>query len=255
MFWRKDRYKKHRRKSLWRRLMSIGPWVRWGITALFIFLIVDSYYLSTVWPDWKKLSVGATPRSSFINRYQSLHHRKKWPRLQWKPVTIDEMPKHMQRAVVVAEDSRFYWHEGFDLTAFKEAMDYNVTERRFAFGASTISQQTVKNLFLSPSKNPLRKWHELIMTWGMEKNLTKKRILELYLNIVEFDRGVYGVEAAARHYWGIPARQLSIKQSAELAATLPSPIKNNPRTRTKAFERRVEKILKWVEPNTDRFAY
>ncbi len=168
---------------------------------------------------------------------------------------MQQIPAHMQRAVVVAEDSRFYWHAGFDLIAFKEAMDNNMTEGRFAFGGSTISQQTVKNIFLSSSRNPLRKWHELIITWGMEKNLSKKRILELYLNIAEFGRGVYGVEAAARHYWGIPARRLSIIQAAELAATLPSPRKNNPRTRTKAFERRVEKILRWMRPNAGRFAY
>lgn len=246
MFFRKDRYKRYRRSNLFRRLFSFVPWVRWGMASLTLFLIVDSFYLSTIWPDWKKLSMGATPRSSFIVRYQSQYHRKKWPRLKWQPVSLQQVPEHMQRAVVVAEDSRFYWHSGFDLIAFKEAMGYNVSERRFAFGASTISQQTVKNLFLNPSKNPLRKWHELIMTWGMEKNLSKKRILELYLNIVEFDRGVFGVEAAARHYWGIPARKLSLIQAAQLAATLPSPIKNNPRKRTKAFERRMEKILPWL---------
>lgn len=255
MFWQKDRYRKYRRQSLLRRLISIGSWLRWGTTLLFIFLIADSYYLSTVWPNWEKLSTGATPRSSFIVRYQSLRYRKQWPRVQWKPIAMEEMPKHMQRAVVVAEDSRFYWHAGFDLIAFKEAMDHNMTEGRFAFGGSTISQQTIKNIFLSPSRNPLRKWHELIMTWGMEKNLSKKRILELYLNIVEFDRGVYGIEAAARHYWGIPARLLNVTQAAELAATLPSPVKNNPRTRTRAFERRVEKILTWMEPDAERFAY
>ncbi len=246
MFWRKDRYRKYRRPTLTRRLFFFVPWLRWGTASLVLFLIVDSYYLSTIWPDWNKLATKPTPQSSFIVRYQSQYHRNKWPRLQWKPIHLETVSKHMQRAVVVAEDSRFYQHEGFDLIAFKEAMGYNVSERRLAFGASTISQQTVKNLFLSPSKNPLRKWHELIMTWGMEKNLSKKRILELYLNIVEFGRGVYGVEAAARHYWKISATQLSLTQAAELAATLPSPIKHNPRNRTKAFERRVQKILPWV---------
>jgi len=255
MFRRKYRYQKYRKQSLLRRLLSIGLWLRWGTTLLFIFLIVDSYYLSTVWPNWKKLSVGATPRSNFIVRYQSVRYRKQWPRLQWRPVNMEAIPKHMQRAVVVAEDSRFHWHAGFDLIAFKEAMDHNMTEGRFAFGGSTISQQTVKNLFLSPSRNPMRKWHELIMTWGMEKNLSKERILELYLNVAEFDRGVYGVEAAARHFWGIPAHQMSVQQTAELAASLPSPVKNNPNTRTKAFMRRVEKIQQWMEPDADRFAY
>lgn len=251
MFWRKDRYRKYRRPTLTRRLFFFVPWLRWVTASLVLFLIVDSYYLSTIWPDWNKLATKPTPQSSFIVRYQSQYHRNKWPRLQWKPIHLETVSKHMQRAVVVAEDSRFYQHEGFDLIAFKEAMGFNVSERRFAFGASTISQQTVKNLFLSPSKNPLRKWHELIMTWGMEKNLSKKRILELYLNIVEFGRGVYGVEAAARHYWKISATQLSLTQAAELAATLPSPIKHNPQNRTKVFERRVQKILPWVRSNLE----
>ena len=220
-----------------------------------MFLVIDAFYVSTLWPDWNALATGPVPRSNFIKQYQSVYRKHRWPPLQWQPIQYRDMPQHLQRAVVVGEDSRFWQHSGFDLIAFKEAMDYNLAERRFAFGASTISQQTAKNLFLSASRNPLRKWHELLLTWGMEKNLRKRRILEIYLNIAEFDRGVYGVEAAARHFWGVPASQLSITQAVELAATLPSPSKNNPRTRTDVFLHRVEKINSWLEPYAEQSAY
>ncbi len=155
------------------------------------------------------------------------------------------IPKNMIRAVIAAEDSRFYEHDGVDFDALKDAMEYNLSEQRMAYGASTISQQTVKNVFLSPSRNPLRKWHELLLTLGMERNLTKKRILEHYLNLAEFGKGIYGVDAAARYYWGIPASRLSSRQAIELAATLPSPVKNNPRTRTKSFQNRVKRIRRY----------
>jgi monofunctional biosynthetic peptidoglycan transglycosylase len=155
------------------------------------------------------------------------------------------IPKSMVRAVIVAEDSRFYEHEGVDFEALKDAMEFNLSEQRMVYGASTISQQTVKNVFLSSSRNPLRKWHELLLTLGMERNLSKRRILEHYLNLAEFGRGIYGVDAAARYYWGIPAARLSSRQAMELAATLPSPVKNNPRTRTKSFRNRVKRIRRY----------
>ena len=225
MFWRRWRYAKYKRgQRWWQRLLNIGSWVKWGTRLFLLLLVLDAFYVSTIWPDWDSIAAGPIPKSSFIRRYEKTYRSQDWPRIKWQTVALDDMPSHLQRAVVVAEDSRFWQHDGFDLIAFKEAMDHNLTEGRLAFGASTISQQTVKNLFLSPSRNPLRKWHELLMTWGMEMNLKKKRILELYLNIAEFDRGVYGVEAAARHYWGIPASQLSIAQSVELAACLPNRI-------------------------------
>ena len=151
----------------------------------------------------------------------------------------------MIRALIVAEDANFYSHRGVDIDALKEAMEYNLSEKRLIYGGSTISQQTVKNVFLSPSRNPLRKWHELVLTIGMERSLSKKRILEHYINVAEFGRGIYGVDAAARYYWGIPASRLSIRQAIELAATLPSPVDNNPKTRTNFFNRRIKKIRRY----------
>ena len=220
--------------------------LRWGLFLLLVLVVMDVGYLVGIWPQWGLYREGPIQRSSFIRDYESERQRRPdWPRLRWNPVSIQSIPKAMVRAVIAAEDSRFYEHDGVDLEAFKEAMEHNLSEQRMVYGASTISQQTVKNMFLSPSRNPLRKWHELWLTIGMERNLSKKRILEHYLNVAEFGRGIYGVDAAARYYWGIPANRLTSRQAIELAATLPSPVKNNPRTATRSFRRRVSKIRRY----------
>ena len=220
--------------------------LRWGLLVLLVLVVMDVGYLVGIWPQWGLYREGPIQRSSFIRDYQTERQQHPdWPRLRWNPVSIQNIPKAMVRAVIAAEDSRFYEHDGVDLEAFKEAMEHNLSEQRMVYGASTISQQTVKNMFLSPSRNPLRKWHELWLTIGMEQNLSKKRILEHYLNVAEFGRGIYGVDAAARYYWGIPANRLTSRQAIELAATLPSPVKNNPRTATKSFRKRVRKIRRY----------
>jgi monofunctional biosynthetic peptidoglycan transglycosylase len=220
--------------------------LRWGWRILLVVFVMDAGYLTGIWPDWELYKEGPIHRSNFIRSYLFQQHRHRdWPRLQWNPVSINAIPRHMIRALIVAEDSRFYSHKGIDTESLKEMMEYLLSEKRIAYGASTISQQTVKNIFLSSSRNPLRKWHELLMTLGMERNLSKKRILELYLNVVEFGRGIYGVDAAAHYYWGIPASSISVSQAIELAATLPSPVKHNPETQTKLFKRRVDKISRW----------
>ena len=211
-----------------------------------ILVMMDLGYLIGIWPEWEMYTDGPIQRSSFIRSYEFERHRHTdWPQLRWNPVSIETISQSMVRAVIVAEDARFYEHEGVDIDALKVAMEYNLSEKRLAYGGSTISQQTVKNVFLSPSRNPLRKWHELLLTLAMEENLSKKRILEHYLNVAEFGRGIYGVDAAARYYWGIPASRLTSRQAVELAATLPSPVFNNPKTRTKSFENRVTKIRRY----------
>ncbi len=244
MFWKRRRGKRGF-KAFMRRSARV---LRWTFRLLLLFLILDLVYLGLTWPDWNKIAKGPIPKSAFMHEYERQRvENKNWPRLRWQPVAFSNFPKHLLRAVILAEDSRFYEHSGFDLIAFKEAMDYNLREGRFVFGASTISQQTVKNLFLTPSRNPLRKWHELILTWGMERSLSKRRILEIYLNVVELGRGIYGVQAASQAYWGISPDQLSPAQAAELVASLPSPVKNNPATHTRYFERRSKKLLALLE--------
>jgi monofunctional biosynthetic peptidoglycan transglycosylase len=248
MFFR-SRYRK--RSWGWtalRAIPAVSKSLIWLPRLLLLLLLVDLFYVATIWPDWSRYKQGPIPKSSFMHHYQLTRHKVGGPPIKWQPVALDEIPPYLQRAVVVAEDSRFYQHDGFDLVAFKEAMDYNLTSGRPALGASTISQQTVKNMFLSSRRDPLRKWHELLLTWGMEHNLRKNRILEIYLNIAEFGQGIYGVQAASEHYWSKPVSELNLQQAMELAATLPAPKKQNPITRGKGFERRLEKIVVWMNP-------
>lgn len=229
------------------RLRTLKKGMRWALRLLLLALVIDLIYLAAIWPDWARLRSGPIPRSEFMQQYAAARVAKQWPQTRWRPVPLKQIPRHTVRAVLIAEDSRFYTHGGFDFTAIREAWDYNLSAGRVALGASTISQQTAKNLFLSPARTPLRKWHELILTFALERNLSKHRILELYLNVAEFGRGIYGVDAAARAYWGVPASALTVEQSAQLAATLPGPTKHNPHARTRYFERRSQKILAWLE--------
>ena len=220
-----------------------GKRLRFVTHIALLLIVVDIFYLTTIWPDWDAIKLGKLPKSQFILRYEEQRQIDPYlPGLQWQVVPYARISRHLSRSVVVAEDGRFYTHRGFDLQALIEAIEHNVGSGRVAFGASTISQQTVKNMFFSPSRNPLRKWHELILTIGMEFELNKRQILWLYLNIAEFGQGIYGAEAAARHYWGIPALELSPQQAIELAASLPSPKKHNPHQRTRKFLLRAEKI-------------
>ena len=232
-----------------RRLATrTGHVLIWTLRLLLFLLVVDAFYLAVTWPDWQGIATGAVPKSRFIQDYERrAADDRNLPRLHWQPVPLSAMPKHLARAVILAEDGRFYGHSGFDLQAFREAMDYNFEKGRLARGASTISQQTVKNLFLSSARNPLRKWHELVLTWGMEQRLKKRRILEIYLNVAEFGRGIYGVQAAAQAYYSVNVESLTPRQAAELAATLPGPAKHNPATRTRFFERHSAKILSLLQ--------
>ncbi len=220
--------------------------LRWSGRLLLALVLMDAGYLIGIWPQWDFYASGPVQRSNFIRAYELDRGRHAdWPGLRWNPVAIEAIPQDMIWAVVVAEDARFFEHEGVDIEALRDAMEYNLSRQKMIYGASTISQQTVKNVFLNSSRDPLRKWHELLLTIGMERNLSKKRILEHYLNLAEFGRGIYGVDAAARYYWGIPLSRLSRRQAIELAATLPSPVKNNPRSNTQAFRRRVKKIRRY----------
>lgn len=247
-WWRRRKLRKQKRATsrLWRGL-------RWAWRLLLLLLVLDLFYISLIWPDWDAFKSGHIPKSRFIQDYETkMNMQKDYPGLRWQPVSINWIPYHLRRAVIAAEDARFYSHHGFDLIAFKEAMDTNLELMKFRYGASTISQQTVKNLFFTRSKNPLRKWHELILTLAMEWNLKKNRILETYLNIAEFGRGIYGVEAASQHYFGKPVYSITEYEAAQLAACLPSPVKNNPDTNTRRFQKRTQRIYRWMQAQNPR---
>lgn len=163
-------------------------------------------------------------------RWASQGKRAKITRL-WSP--LNRISPYLVSAVVIAEDDRFFEHEGFDYKAIMEAIERDIKERRAKLGASTISQQLVKNLWLSPSKNPLRKAREAILTWRMERELSKRRILEIYLNVVEWGDGIFGAEAAARHYFGKGAADLTSEEAARLAVVLPAPRRYDPTSDTR----------------------
>jgi monofunctional biosynthetic peptidoglycan transglycosylase len=144
--------------------------------------------------------------------------RQTWIRLR-------EIPAVLQKAVVAAEDEKFYQHHGFDWEAVKEAYTLNEEKERIKRGGSTITQQLAKNLYLSPCRSYVRKAREAVIAFIMEVLLSKERILELYLNCIEFGPGVFGVEEGSRYHFGVSAKQLSLDQSCRLAAIIPSPLR------------------------------
>ncbi|OGQ83846.1 MAG: hypothetical protein A2289_27200 [Deltaproteobacteria bacterium RIFOXYA12_FULL_58_15] len=208
-----------------------------------MLLILDLVYIAVLKPDWDTLATGRCPKSLPIEDYERARQgNRKLARLRWQPVGLSQMSKRLQQAVVAAEDARFHQHAGVDFAALGDAIAYAKEKGEVGFGASTISQQTIKNLVVGDSRTPWRKWHEMILALWMEQNLSKQRILSLYLNVAELGEGIYGAEAAAQAYWRVSANDLSESQAIEMAATLPSPKKHNPLTRTETFLRRVEKI-------------
>jgi monofunctional biosynthetic peptidoglycan transglycosylase len=158
--------------------------------------------------------------SAFMERYLE---SKPGARLRHEWVPYGRISPNLKRAVIAAEDARFLDHEGFDWEAIQKAMAKNEKRGKVVAGASTISQQLAKNLFLSGSRSWARKGQEAAITWMMERTMSKRRILELYLNLAEWGEGVFGAEAAARHHFGVPAAALNEEQAAYLAAILPSP--------------------------------
>ena len=162
-------------------------------------------------------------------------------RQQWVPYA--RISDNLKRAVVAAEDARFLDHEGFDWEAIQKAMAKNERRGRIVAGASTISQQLAKNLFLSGSRSWLRKGQEALITGMLEASMSKRRILELYLNFAEWGEGVFGAEAAARYHFGVPASALSAEQAAWLAAILPSPRRYQRGLTTAYIDGRVGTIL------------
>lgn len=161
---------------------------------------------------------------------------------QW--VDYEEISPHLKRAIIAAEDSQFLNHAGFDFKAMQNALDKNWKEGRWAAGGSTISQQLAKNLFLSDKKTPWRKLQEAVITYMLEKVMTKKRILEIYLNMIEWGENVFGVEAASQYYFGVNASTLTTKQAAFLASMVPNPRFYDRNRTAKKLLRKTDIILK-----------
>ena len=165
-------------------------------------------------------------------------------RIDYRWVPLSRIPKHVRMAVLVAEDGAFYSHAGVDWHEVWESVETNWEEGRIVRGGSTITQQLAKNLYLSTSKDPIRKFKELLITWMLEARLTKKRILELYLNIIEWGPGMFGIEAAAQRHFHKPASQLTREEAARLAAVIPSPLHRRPTDDTDYVNKKTQLILK-----------
>jgi monofunctional biosynthetic peptidoglycan transglycosylase len=205
--------------------------------VLFSLIVGIGFYM--VYPDVSRLKKENPKKTSFIEyREEEWKKRGKKVRIQKKWVSLGHISPYVMKAVIIAEDDKFWSHKGFDLDAIQKAIEKDIEKGKFKFGGSTISQQLVKNLYLTPSKNPLRKAKEAIITWRIERSLQKRRIIELYLNVVEWGEGIFGIEAAAQHYYSKPAIALSPQEAARLAAVLPNPRRYRPNGSSKYVEKR-----------------
>lgn len=218
--------------------------LRWTWRALLVALcaltVVQFWFLVHIW-HW----ADHNPESTAFMRSRLSIIRADEPggRLAYRWVPYARISLHLKQAVIAAEDANFMSHWGFDWEAMRRAHKRNVREGEIMVGASTISQQLAKNLFLPSARTWWRKAQEAVITVMLETLLTKRRILEIYLNVAEWGDGVYGAEAAARYHYGLPAAALSPEQAARLAAMLPSPRSYNPRSDTLYLRDRTADLL------------
>jgi monofunctional biosynthetic peptidoglycan transglycosylase len=203
-----------------------GVVIVWKAFSYTLGAVVIAFVLAQLWFYGHIVYWSSYPPAStaFMERsLDTLQAKDPRARLKHQWVPYERISVHLKRAVVAAEDARFLDHEGFDWEMIQKAMTRNEKKGRVVAGASTISQQLAKNLFLSGERSWLRKGQEAIITWMLEDMLSKRRILELYLNLAEWGDGVFGAEAAARRHFGVSAAALSPEQAAWLAVILPSP--------------------------------
>ena len=201
---------------------------RWFALILSAVLFPCLLY-SLLMPDISKLKK-ENPKKTALMEYRETVSKQKGKKYRvyqtWVP--FPKISPYLVKAVLIAEDDKFWKHEGFDYEAIQKAIEKDLKAKKFKFGGSTITQQLARNLYLSPEKSVVRKFSEAIITWRMEKTFSKKRILELYLNVVEWGDGIFGAEAASQHYYGKPSSELTPEEAARLASVLPNPRKYNP---------------------------
>jgi monofunctional biosynthetic peptidoglycan transglycosylase len=222
-------------------------WKKWIWRAAILlaagFLLNVAYYF--FYPDVSRLKRERPVKTAFM-----AYREAQWQeagiqrriRQVWAP--LSRISPYAVKAVIIAEDDKFWSHEGFDFEAIQKAIEKDLKQKRFKVGGSTISQQLVKNLYLTPAKNPVRKLKEALLTWRLERSLSKRRIIELYLNIAEWGEGIFGIEAAARHYFGKGADALTAREAAALAVVLPSPLRYHPVNGGRYVESRTEAIFR-----------
>ena len=186
------------------------------------------------------------PEETSVMRQRDAEAREegRTPRRRQKTVPLSSISKNLIHAVLSAEDPNFFGHEGIDWDAVKDSIETNIEKGRYARGGSTITQQLAKNLFFTTKKSLIRKVREAVVATWLERDLPKKRIIEIYLNVIEWGDGVYGCEAAARRYYGVSCASLNSEQAAGLAAMIPSPRRINPRTNPALHARATRRVLR-----------
>lgn len=193
--------------------------------ALLGALLLAALYVAA-FPDIAVLKKTNPSKTSFM-KFREAEWRasgqKKKVRQVWVP--LSGISPYLVKGLIIAEDDKFWSHEGFDYEAIQEAIEKDLKSKKYKKGGSTISQQLAKNLYLSPEKSLLRKLREAVITWKLERTLSKRRILEIYLNVVEWGDGLYGVEAASLYYFGKPASQVTPMEASRLVSVLPNPRK------------------------------
>jgi monofunctional glycosyltransferase len=222
---------------------GLRRWLR--ILAVTAFLVVGVMVIwqASRWPDVAGLARRNPTSTAFIDAYKTRERAAGHePRVAWTWVAYGAISPALKRAVLVAEDIGFFSHRGFEPAELRNAVERAIEDGSMPRGASTITQQVAKNLWLSASRNPLRKAKEAVLTWQLERRLMKRRILEIYLNVAEFGPGVYGAEAASRRYFGKSAAALTDDEAAQLAASLPNPRAWHPGAAGPAYRRQVETI-------------
>jgi monofunctional biosynthetic peptidoglycan transglycosylase len=203
------------------RRWGIGRWLTWAAVALAAAVVVPQlWFAAHIW-WWRDHPVGETTFMAW--RMDELRAKNPKAQRKYTWVAYDRISGNLKRAMVAAEDAKFVDHEGFDWDGIQLAMEKNQKKGHVVAGGSTITQQLAKNLFLSPSRSYLRKAEEAVITVMLETMLPKRRILEIYLNVIEWGSGVFGAEEASRLYFGATAAQLSAEQAARLAAMAPNP--------------------------------
>jgi len=230
------------------RLAPSRPLWLWVAAGLAVVVAGWVAWQVAIWPDVGSLAQHNPETTAFIERYrQTQREQGRSDAVRWVWVPYDRISPHLKRAVVSAEDMEFFFHHGFSSAELKNALTRALHRFQAPRGASTITQQLAKNLWLSPSRDPLRKLKEAMLTKQLEAHLTKRRILELYLNVVELGPGIYGAEAAAEYYFGKPALDLTEHEAAELAASLPRPSTWHPGGDSRSYRAYVGEVERRIE--------
>jgi monofunctional biosynthetic peptidoglycan transglycosylase len=215
------------------------------IAAACAFVFGYAMFLYLTLPDVRGLKTRNPATTAFMEiRGREAAARGEAPKRFQRWVSYGRISPNLTRAVLVAEDGAFWKHEGIDFEQLKESMEVNIERMEFARGGSTITQQLAKNLYLTPSKNPIRKARELMIARQLEAELSKQRILELYLNVIEWGDGIYGAEAAARTYFHKGAADLNAQEASLLAAAIVNPRALDPGHPTSRLKRRQQMVMR-----------